>query len=92
MRLKPQPKCSDVARLHEGEHFHFGWNRFGHKVAQLVCHISLEPPYDVRTINSMPAYVEHGAACVVGNTLYAVGIGNDRKQLSKWNSESGWVK
>ena len=46
-------------------------------LVQNVYHISIERPDSVSTIDSTPARVDDGAAaCVMGNTLYAVGIGH----------------
>ena len=60
---------------------------------QRVCHISLERPDSVSTIGSTPAWVGEGVAtCVMGNTLYAVGIGHARDELWKWNAASDWTR
>ena len=61
----------------------------GRTTSQRVCHISLERPDSVSTIDSTPAQVDPGAAaCVMGNTLYAVGIGCAYNKLWKWNAAS----
>ena len=60
---------------------------------QGVYHISLERPDSVSTIDSTPAWVGRGAAaCVMGNTLYAVGIGRACNELWKWNAASDWTR
>ena len=59
---------------------------------QRVCHISLERPDSVSTIDSTPAWVDDGAPCVMGNTLYAVGIGRACNELWKWNAASDWTR
>ena len=65
----------------------------GCTTAQRVCHISLERPDSVSTIDSTPAKVEfEAAACVMGNTLYTVGIGREDKELWKWNAASYWTR
>ena len=65
----------------------------GDKTSQCVCRISLERPDRVSTIDSTPARVNEGAAaCVMGNTLYAVGIGDEDKELWKWNATSDWTR
>ena len=62
-------------------------------VSQRVYHISLERPDSVGTIDSTPAWVGHGAAaCVMGNTLYAVGIRQAHNELWKWNAASDWTR
>ena len=65
----------------------------GRTMSQRVCHISLERPDSVSTIDSTPAWVDEGAAaCVMGNTLYAVGIGHESNELWKWNATSDWTR
>ena len=65
----------------------------GPTMSQRVCHISLERPDSVSTIDSTPARVDRGAAaCVMGDTLYAVGIGRARDELWKWNAASDWTR
>ena len=60
---------------------------------QTVYHISLELPDSVWNIGRTPADVNEGAAaCVVGNTLCAVGIGHARNQLWKWNKAADWTR
>ena len=56
----------------------------GDTMHQSVCHISLERPDSVSTIDSTAALVDKGAAaCVMGNTLYVVGIGDAYNELWK---------
>ena len=63
------------------------------KLTQRVCHISLERPDSVSTIESGAAWIEPGAAaCVMGNTLYAVLIGHAFNKLWKWNAASDWTR
>ena len=58
--------------------------RDGRITSQRVCRISFERPDSVSTIDSTPAWVGEGAAaCVMGNTLYAVGIGREDNELWK---------
>ena len=65
----------------------------GHATTQRVGHISLERPNSVSTIDSTPAWIEFGAAaCVIGNTLYAVGIGDACNELWKWNAAFDWTR
>ena len=65
----------------------------GRTPSQRVCHISLERPDSVSTIDSTPAWVDEGAAaCVMGNTLYAIGIGRAHNELWKWNVASDWTR
>ena len=55
-----------------------GLNDLSGKTVQRVCHINIERLDSVSTIDSTPvrAFVSEGAAaCVMGNNLYAVGIG-----------------
>ena len=60
---------------------------------QRVCHISLGRPDSVIMIDSTPARMDDGAAaCVMGNTLYAVGIGLAHNELWKWNAASDWTR
>ena len=60
---------------------------------QRVCHISLERKNGVSTIDSTPAPVREGAAaCVMGNTLYVVGIERACNELWKWNAASDWTR
>ena len=57
------------------------------------CRINLERPNDVKMIDSLPACVLHeSAACVLGNTLYAVGIGLANDEVWKWNAASNWTR
>ena len=63
------------------------------KITRRVCCISLERPDSVSTIDSTPACVGEGAAaCVMGNTLYTVGIGRAGTKLWKWNATSDWTR
>ena len=62
-------------------------------MSQRVCHVSLERPDSVSTIDFAPSWVDKGAAaCVMGNTLYAVGIGRACNELWKWNAASDWTR
>ena len=66
---------------------------WGGETFRRVCHISLERPDSVSTIDSTPAWVGEGAAgCVMGNTLYVVGIGRAYNELWKWNAASDWTR
>ena len=70
-----------------------GLNTDGYTTSQRVCHISLERPDIVSTIDSTPAWVGEGAAaCVMGNTLYAVGFGRAFNELLQWNATSDWTR
>ena len=61
----------------------------GNTSVQEIYQISLERPDSVSTIDSTPAWVGLGAAaCVMGNTLYAVGIGHASNELWKCNATS----
>ena len=61
----------------------------GDTTSQRVCHISLERPDWVSTIDSTPAWVDEGAAaCVMGNTcslselvVHATNCGNGTRRL-----------
>ena len=65
----------------------------GRTMSQRVCHISLERPDSVSTIDSTPTWVDNeAAACVMGNTLYAVGIGHLGNELWNWNAASDWTR
>ena len=69
------------------------WTDSENTKSQRVCHISLERPDSVSTIDSTPARVNVGAAaCVMGNTLYAVGIASAKNELWKWNAASDWTR
>ena len=60
---------------------------------QDVYHISLERPDSVRKVGSTPTRVDmETAACVMGDTLYAVGLGRTYNELWKWNEASDWLR
>ena len=60
---------------------------------QDVYQISLERPDSVRKVGSTPTWVGvEAAACVMGDTLYAVGIGRGCNELWKWNEASDWLR
>ena len=60
---------------------------------QDVYQISLERPDSVRKVGSTPTWVDQGAAaCVMGDTLYAVGLGHGCNELWKWNEASDWLR
>ena len=62
-------------------------------LVQDVYQISLERPDSVSTINSTPSWADMGAAVsVVGNTLYALGIGRAHNELWKFNAASDWTR
>ena len=62
-------------------------------LVQHVLHISLEREDSVWEIGATPSYVGYGAAaCVMDNTLYAVGIGHVGNELWKWNATSDWTR
>ena len=59
----------------------------------LACQVSLERPDTVSTIHSAPAVITYGAAaCVMGDTLYAVGIGGAYNELWRWQATSDWTR
>ena len=60
---------------------------------QDVYQISLERPDSVRKVGSTPTWVDsEAAACVMGDTLYAVGIGRAYNELWKWNEACDWLR
>ena len=62
-------------------------------VVQDVYQISLERPDSVWKVGRMPTDLGSGAAgCVMGDTLYAVGIGHAYNELWKWNEASDWTR
>ena len=65
----------------------------GSAMVQRVCHISLDQPDSVTTIDSTPAHIcDKAVACVIGDTVYAVGIGKTCNELWKWNAASDWKR
>ena len=65
----------------------------GTGLSQRLCRINLQRADTVRTIDSTPAWVGmEAAACVMGDTQYAVGIGRAYNELWKWNVLSDWLR
>ena len=65
----------------------------GSLLVQDVYQISLERPDSVWKVGRTPTELGHGAAgCVMGDTLYAVGMGFSANQLWKWNASSDWTR
>lgn len=65
----------------------------GSTTRQEICFVNLEHPDSVRIFSRTPAVIQGAsAACVMGDSLYAVGIGPGRKELWKMSAECGWVQ
>ena len=62
-------------------------------LVQDVYQISLESQDRIWNIGRTPTDQRYGAAaCVMGNSLYAVGIGRAYNELWKWNVASDWTR
>lgn len=65
----------------------------GLAVGQRINHITLERPDTVTTFDAAPLDIGWAAsACVMGDTLYAVGLGQEQNELWKWNVNCDWTR
>lgn len=59
--------------------------------AQRICHVSLERPDCVKTIDTIPTKIgADAAACRVDNALYLVGTGGGYNKVWRCSAESEW--